>query len=81
MTNPVSLTDLEAALDALILEDIPPALEPTDITVMRLVARAKCSPVIAKRVLAEWVEAGKVEYLGKRREARGHKVDAWRLKA
>ena len=80
MANPVTLSELEKALDALILEDIPPMLEDADITVMRLASRAKCSPKFAGDVLAQWAKDGKVEYLGKRREIRGHKVDAWRLK-
>jgi hypothetical protein len=79
MANPVSLSELDKALDALILDEAPPMLEDTDITIMRLVSRAKCSPPKAKRMLDEWTKAGKAEYLGKRREMRGHKVDAWRL--
>jgi hypothetical protein len=79
--NPVPLSDLERALDNLLLADAPPYLADDDITVMRLVARAKCSPNKAKRLLGEWEAAGKVEYIGERREPRGHSVKAWKVKA
>jgi hypothetical protein len=80
MANPVNLSELNKALDDLIMQDAPPVLEDTDLTVQRLAARAKCGSVKAKRLLADWTEAGKVEYLGKRRNTQGHNVDGWRLK-
>lgn len=79
MANPVTLPELETALDALILEDIPPELDPDDITVSRLVERAKCGTLKANRTLAKWVKAGKVEYIGVRRGPAGHNVKAWRM--
>lgn len=81
MANPITLTDLGKALDELIMQDAPPMLADDDITVMRLVSRAKVGVVRAKTMLKQWQDAGKVEYVGKRREERGHMVDAWRLKA
>jgi len=80
-SNPVVLSELEKALDDLLMQDAPPMLADDDITVMRLVRRAKCGSSKARRMLDEWVVAGKVEYIGKRRNARGHSVDAWRLKS
>jgi hypothetical protein len=80
MGNPVTLSELEKALDDLLMQEAPPDLLETDITVMRLARRAKCGGAKAKKLLDEWTAAGKVEYIGKRREPRGHKLDAWRLK-
>lgn len=80
MNNPVSLQELEKALDDLIMQDAPAALEEADITIMRLARRAKIGTVRARSMLEEWTKAGKVEYIGKRREERGHRVDAWKLK-
>jgi hypothetical protein len=79
--SPVSLSELEKALDDLLMYDAPPYLADDDITVMRLVRHAKYGPNKARRMLNDWTEAGKVEYIGKRREPRGHMVDAWRVKS
>jgi hypothetical protein len=79
MTNPVTVTDLQAALDALLMQDAPPMLEDTDITVMRVARHAKCGSAKAKSMITKWVTEGKLEYIGKRREERGHSLDAWRI--
>lgn len=79
MGNPVSLSELENALDSLLMQDAPPQLADDDITVMRLARRAKCGPLKASRLLDEWTAVGKVEFVGVRREPHGHKVKAWRL--
>ena len=80
MDGPVSVTDFAAALDALILRDAPPELEDSDITIAILARRANVGMAKAKNMITKWVTEGKLEYIGKRREARGHLVDAWRLK-
>lgn len=80
MSNPVSTPELMKALDDLILSDAPPPLEVTDITIQRIVARANVGGARAQRMIDKWVEEGKVEYIGERREPRGHRVKAWRLK-
>ena len=80
MANPITVSDLQKALDDLIMQDAPPVLEDTDLTVQRLAARAKCGSIKAKRLLLEWTDAGKAEHLGKRRNSQGHSVEAWRLK-
>jgi hypothetical protein len=79
VANPVSLSDLDKALDDLIMQDAPPPLEDTDITVMRLARRAKVGTVRATSMLESWAAAGKVESIGERRDARGHKVKAWKV--
>lgn len=79
MTNPVSQSDLMKALDDLIMQEAPPPLEDGDITLQILAERAKCGTPKAKVLLKRWEADGKAEYIGKRREPRGHKVDAWRL--
>lgn len=80
MANSVTLSELEKALDALLLQDAPPMLDDDDLTVQRLAARAKCGSLKARRMLKEWTEAGRVEHIGKRREPHGHTVDAWKVK-
>ena len=77
--NPVSLSELDAALDELLAQEVPPWLDLQDITIMRLQERAECGPKRARTIINKWVEGGKLEYLGKRRETKGHAVDAWRL--
>ncbi len=72
--------DHYALLDHLIAAEAPPDLAPDDITLKMLAARAKCGPDKARRMLDKWVSEGKAEYIGRRREARGHAVEAWRLK-
>jgi hypothetical protein len=80
MDNPVSLSELEKALDDLIMETAAPPLADGDITINSLAKRAHCHTQKAHEMLAEWTAAGKVEFLGKRRVPSGHRVDAWRLK-
>jgi hypothetical protein len=80
MTNPVPLSDLAAALDALIEQDAPPYLADDDVTVVRLADHAKCGHAKARKMLTDWQTAGKVEYIGMRREPRGHQVKAWKVK-
>lgn len=79
MDNPVTLPELQSALDDLIAETFCPPLEPDDITIMGLHDKAGCTWDTAKKTLKEWQEAGKVEYLGKRRSPSGKKLDAWRM--
>jgi hypothetical protein len=81
MGNPVSLSELEKALDTLIAEDAPPLLEDTDLTANRVADRAHCGFQKASRLLDKWTADGKAEYIGMRRQPNGHKVKAWRLKA
>lgn len=80
MGNPVTLPELEKALDDLIMQDAPPMLEETDLTIALVASRAKCGNNKAERMLEKWVLEGKVEYLGERRREDGHKTRAWRLK-
>jgi hypothetical protein len=80
MDGPVTLDALNAALDSLLMQEAPPYLAEDDITIMRLSRRAGCGSAKAKTMLSKWVTEGKVEYIGKRREERGHLVEAWRLK-
>jgi hypothetical protein len=80
MGNPVTLSELEKALDDLITEAAAPPLKETDITMNSLAARAHWHKQKAKAMLQEWTASGKVEYLGLRRAPSGHKVEAWRLK-
>ena len=80
MDDLVTVTDLQAALDALLMQDAPPYLADDDITIMRLAHRAGCCSAKAKSMITKWVTEGKLEYIGKRREERGHSLDAWRLK-
>lgn len=77
--NPVSLPDLQKALDDLILDAFPMQLEPGDVTIMRYKIARKCSYETAQRELDELTEAGKLEFLGERL-SHGHKVKAWRIK-
>jgi ribosomal protein L32 len=79
MGNPVTLSELEKALDLLIAEDAPPLLEDTDLTANRVAERARCGFQKASRLLDKWTADGKAEYLGMRRLVNGHKVKAWRL--
>lgn len=68
-------------LDKLIAADSVPNIEPGEITVKDVRARAKCHHQQARKMIERWVEAGKLEYVGKRREpSRGAKVDAWKIK-
>jgi hypothetical protein len=76
--NPVTLTDLERALDNLLIEAFPP-LEETDITIMTMKARLQSSYETAEKRLNELTAAGKLEYLGERLH-KGHKVKAWRIR-
>jgi hypothetical protein len=73
-------SDFYGLLDQLIAGESPPPLEADDITVMRLAERAKCGNHKAKSMVVKWAASGVVEYIGKRREPRGHAIDAWRLK-
>jgi hypothetical protein len=77
--SPVNQSELLKALDDLIMAEAPPELLPDDITLRSLAKRAKCGPTKARTMLEKWVAEGKAEYIGKRREVRGHAVDAWRL--
>ena len=60
----------------LIAESRPPDLQPNDITLKRM-CDLGVSPRVAKRLLDEWIAAGKVKPLGKRRAGNGSLVDAW----
>ena len=81
MDDLVTLDALSAALDSLLMQEAPPYLAEDDITIMRLARRAGCGSAKAKTMLKKWVTEGRVEYIGKRREERGHLVDAWRIKS
>jgi hypothetical protein len=81
MTNPVTQSDLAAALDSLILEENRLDLQPGDITVAGLKSKTGWNAHRVKRVIAEWVRDGHAEPIGKRREPqRGQLVEAWKLK-
>jgi hypothetical protein len=79
--NPVSLSELDKALDELIMQEAPPALEDTDLTKQRVADRARCGFQQAGRMLEKWTAEGKAECIGMRRQTNGHKVKAWRLVA
>ena len=79
MANPITPDELQKALlslDDLIAETLPPALEDGDITIMILRDRLGCTYDTAARRLQEWIEQGKVEFIGKRVSAAGHVVNA-----
>jgi hypothetical protein len=78
--SPVTQSDLLKALDDLILQSAPPELAENDITVQGLANYARCGATKARNMLDQWVKEGKAEYIGMRREPRGHSVKAWRLK-
>ena len=63
-------------LTRLLAESRPVPLEPSDITLKRVCDRG-VSVNVARRLIAEWVAAGKVRAVGKRRAANGSLVDAW----
>ena len=69
-------------LDKLIADENALDLQPGDITINVLTKRTGWSRSRAETVIKEWVEAGKLEALGHRREPeRGQRVQAWRLVA
>ena len=63
-------------LTRLLAESRPVQLEPSDITLKRVCDKG-VSVNVARRLIAEWVTAGKVRAVGKRRAANGSLVDAW----
>lgn len=68
------------ALDELLMEAAPDVLQGDDLTVMRVSKRGNITRQRARKLLEEWRGAGRVVYLGKRREPRrGAMVDAWRM--
>jgi hypothetical protein len=80
MTNPVALSDLAAALDALILEDAPPMVGKDEFTAMDLVRRYGWGERKARKTVKGWEQAGRIEPVGLRRVPSGHTVPAWRVK-
>jgi predicted HTH transcriptional regulator len=79
--NPVTLPELEKALDELIMQENSIDLQPGDITINSLAKRSGWNRSRAETVISEWVASGVLETLGQRREPeRGQKVAAWRLK-
>lgn len=66
-------------LDALLAESLAPALEESDITIVRLRARAKVSETKAREMLAQWMDERRIIYLGRRRSSNGRTVEAWRI--
>jgi hypothetical protein len=79
ITNPVSLSELDKALDSLILQEAPPLLAADDVTIQRLAERAKCGYQKAGRMLEKWTADGRVTFVGQRRDDSGHKVKAWKV--
>lgn len=80
-SSTVTLSELEKALDDLILQENALDLQPGDITVNLLARRSGWSRSRTETTLAEWEARGIIEPLGDRREPeRGQKVAAWRLK-
>jgi len=80
-SNPVSSFELSKALDALILQEIIPNLELSDITAPRVSEKAKCHHQRAMSMIKRWESEGRIEYIGVRRDENGHKSKAWRMKA
>lgn len=79
MANPISQSELMKALDELILQE-KPLLQDDDLTVNRLMERAKWNRAKAKIMIKKWQEEGKIEYLGKKAATHGRFTDAWRVK-
>jgi hypothetical protein len=67
-------------LQKLIEQDAPPLLVDGDITAKVVAERATCGWSKALRMLEKWERDGKVESIGERRDARGRRVRAWRMK-
>jgi ribosome-associated protein YbcJ (S4-like RNA binding protein) len=81
MGNPITTSELAAALDSLILQENGLELQDEHITIGRLAKQANWNSSRAKRVIAEWEKNGTVECVGERREpTRGGMVKAWVLK-
>lgn len=78
MASPVSVDELQDALTALIARDAPPALEPDDITIVRVQKRAGVGWDRAKKMIEQWEAEGAVVSVGKRR-AKSQNVDAWKI--
>lgn len=78
--NPVSQSELLTALDALILQE-KSELSEDDVTIQRLAKRSGWSPAKAKEVIERWVNEDKLEFAGKKRQAKtGRMIYAWKLK-
>lgn len=81
MDNPVTQSDLLKALDSLILAEEQNKLEDDDITVSRLSNKTGWNRRKAQKIIGEWESAGKLEFIGERREPlRGSMVKAWKVK-
>jgi hypothetical protein len=80
MANPVALSELERALDELLLQDTTPRLADGDFTVAMIAEHAGCSWGKARRIAARLETQGKLKPLGKRSDANGRLVLAWRIR-
>lgn len=80
MDNVVTLPELQSALDDLLTEAFGVPLEDSDLTIVRVQKLKGCTWDTAKKRLEEMQEAGKIEYLGKRRAESGKMLDAWRIR-
>lgn len=79
--NPVTQSDLLNALDSLILAEEELKLDDDHLTVSRLAKRTGWNRYKAAKIIGDWEKAGKVEYVGERREPlRGGMVKAWKVK-
>jgi hypothetical protein len=81
MSDLVTAGELAAALDSLILAEQQKELQDDEITAARIIKRTGWNDYRVRKVIEEWVQAGYVEYVGKKREPlRGAMVDAWKMK-
>lgn len=82
MSNPVTLSELDKALDNLVLAEIILPVSEDDITIAKIAERYELDYKVAKKIVKKLVADGKLEFVGKRRVmSNGHVVDVWRLKA
>jgi predicted transcriptional regulator len=81
MGNPISLSELDKALDALVLAEIIPPVAEGDITIAKICERYEKDHKVAKKIIKKLVADGKLEHIGKRQaRSNGRIVDAWKMK-
>jgi predicted transcriptional regulator len=79
--NPVTLSELDKALDALVMAEIIPPIAEDDITIVKICERYEKDHKVAKKIIKKLVADGKLEYVGKRQaRSNGRIVDAWKMK-
>lgn len=81
MSNPVTLAELDKALDALVMSEIIPYVAEDDITISKVSEKYNIEHKKAKNIIKKLVEDGKLESVGKRvARSNGRIVDAWKMK-